>query len=102
MVTKEPNQSLYDIKGSVRLTCSAGMLYDVTWYKLNSKGRLEELNSKSLVNNAIRYEVLDLKNMDEQNATYKCEIIRHPLNYRSYKLVNIQLKGNTTIHEIYL
>ena len=102
MVTKEPNQSLYDIKGSVRLTCSAGMLYEIKWYKLNSKGRLEELNSKSLVNDPTRYEVLDLKNMDEQNATYKCEIIRHPLNYRSYKLVNIQLKGNTTIHEIYL
>ena len=102
MVTKEPNQSLYDIKASVRLTCSAGMLYEVKWHKLNSTGRLEELNSKSLNSFQIGYGVLHLKDMTEQNATYKCEIIRHPLNYRSYKLVNIQLKGNTTIYDIYL
>ena len=99
MVTKEPNQSLYDIKGSVRLTCSAGMLYDIKWYKLDSNGSLNEFESTKF---QIRYKVLDLKNMDEQNVTYKCEIVRIPLNYRSYKLVNIQLKGNTTIHEIYL
>ena len=99
MLTKEPNQSLYDIGSSVRLTCSAGMLYDIKWYKLNSTESLNEFQS---IKFQIRHKVLDLKNMDEQNVTYKCEIIRHPLNYRSYKLVNIQLKGNTTIHEIYL
>ena len=99
MLTKEPNQSLYDIGSSVRLTCSAGMLYEIKWYKLNSTESLNEFESNTF---QIRRRVLDLKNMDEQNVTYKCEIIRHPLNYRSYTLVNIQLKGNTTIHEIYL
>ena len=97
MVRKEPNQTFYDIGGSVNLTCSAGMLYDIEWYRLNSTESLKKEKLKSQDDYEIikLYKVLRLKNMYEQNVTYKCQIIRHPLNYRSNKFVNIQLKGNT-------
>ena len=85
MVTKEPNETLYDIKGKVKLTCNAGRLYDVKWYKLNSTGIWEKQKAD--------YNTIKISNL-EKDEKYRCEIIRIPLKYRSYKLVNIRVKGN--------
>ena len=85
VVTKEPNETLYDFKGQVKLTCKAGGLYAVKWYKLSSAGIWEVQKAY--------YNTIRISNL-QKNEKYRCEIIRIPLNYRSYKLVNIQVKGN--------
>ena len=93
MVRKEPNQPFYGIGGSVNLTCSAGRLYHIEWYRLNPTESLKKKELTSQDDYGIIYKVLRLKNMYEQNVTYECQIIRYPLNYRSNKFANIQLKG---------
>ena len=93
MVKKEPNQTLYDIGASVKLTCSAGWLYVIEWYEQDANAHWRKI-SKTKGDDNKMFETGKLK----KNNTYKCEIERNPMNYRSFKLVDIKLKGKRTIY----
>ena len=94
MVKKEPNQTLHDIGASVKLTCSAGRLYAIEWYEQDANARWRKILSTK-DDDSKKFETGKLK----KNKTYKCEIERKPINYRSFKLVDIQLKGKRTIYD---
>ena len=97
VVKKVPNKTLYDIGDSLKLSCQAdenANEYKITWYKINSRGKLERQSPDiKIIKRAYVY-VLFLEKMKEQKVTYKCEIQRVPVHYRNSKLVTVELKGN--------
>ena len=97
-MVKKPNKTLYEIEDSVRLTCHAEGItvaaYDIKWYKLNSDGKFKILASKGDFLNGMWTKTLSLDGLSERDeATYKCQIYRYPLQYSANKLVNISVKG---------
>ena len=98
-MVKKPNETLYEIEDSVTLTCHAEGItnvaaYDIKWYKLNSDGKFKILASKGDFLNGMWTETLSLDGLSERDeATYKCQIYRYPLQYSANKLVNISVKG---------
>ena len=94
MIKKEPNQPLYGIEVcSVKLSCSAGRHYVIEWYERVTNATWRKISSAEDDYNK-KFETGKLI----KNKTYKCEIKRKPINYRSFKLVHIQLKGKRTIY----
>ena len=98
-MVKKPNKTSYEIEDSVTLTCHAEGItnvaaYDIKWYKLNSDGKFKILASIGDFLNGMWTETLWLTRLSKQDeGTYKCQIIRYPLQYSANKLLNIRVKG---------
>lgn len=82
----------------LRLSCHAEggtKMYDIEWYKLSSTGPPKKLKLNTISINDTSYKIAQPGKMYEQNVAYMCELIRQPVNHRSFTLVNITLsKGN--------
>ncbi|XP_028411444.1 fibroblast growth factor receptor 3-like [Dendronephthya gigantea] len=85
VIKKNPDNSVYDIGGSVKLEChveKASNKYRFKWRKVGSSKIITE-DTK-----------LSLKSLSESDTgTYECELSRFAVRYITYKSVKISVKG---------
>ena len=80
----------------LQLSCHAegSKLYEIEWYKLKLK-TWKKLKLNTIIINDTNYKIAQPKKMEDIYVTYKCEIRRKLVSYRSYEILNITLiKGN--------